>query len=271
MYAAEGILTARGGMTSHAAVVARGWGKPCVSGCGAISFKNDREIRFGTSDRAYRAGHTISINGATGEVIDAELAVAPSTIDTFLPLKTLMHWADEKRRVEIRANADTPEDAAAAIRNGAKGIGLVRTEHMFFSSTERVHAIREFIIAQDEQAQKVALEKLEKFQYEDFKGILKSAAGFPVTMRLIDPPLHEFLPTREETARRSGERNVQVHSRKISARHHRNRGEHARAQPNARFPRLPIRMRQASHYAHASPRVLSSRDRSHRRGRARGT
>ena len=198
MYAAEGILTARGGMTSHAAVVARGWGKPCVSGCGAISFKNDREIRFGTSDRTYRAGHTISINGATGEVIDAELAVAPSTIDTFLPLKTLMHWADEKRRVEIRANADTPEDAAAAIRNGAKGIGLVRTEHMFFSSTERVHAIREFIIAQDEQAQKVALEKLEKFQYEDFKGILKSAGGFPVTMRLIDPPLHEFLPSREK-------------------------------------------------------------------------
>ncbi len=127
-------------------------------------------------------------------MIAAALDVQPSTVDTFLPLKTLMRWADERRTISIRANADTPEDAATAIRNGATGIGLVRTEHMFFSSTERVHAIREFIIAKDAQSQARALEKLEKFQYDDFRGILKAARGLPVTMRLIDPPLHEFLP-----------------------------------------------------------------------------
>ena len=196
MYVAEGILTGRGGMTSHAAVVARGWGKPCVAGCTDIKFKSHREISFGSSEKTFRAGDTISINGTTGEVIAAALDVQPSTtVDTFLPLKTLMRWADERRTISIRANADTPEDTATAIRNGATGIGLVRTEHMFFSSTERVHAIREFIIAKDAQSQARALEKLEKFQYDDFRGILKAACGLPVTMRLIDPPLHEFLPS----------------------------------------------------------------------------
>jgi|TARA_B100000003_G_scaffold201167_1_gene208921 pyruvate,orthophosphate dikinase len=195
MYVAEGILTGRGGMTSHAAVVARGWGKPCVAGCTDIKFKSHREISFGSSEKTFRAGDTISINGTTGEVIAAALDVQPSTVDTFLPLKTLMRWADERRTISIRANADTPEDAATGIRNGATGIGLVRTEHMFFSSTERVHAIREFIIAKDAQSQARALEKLEKFQYDDFRGILKAARGLPVTMRLIDPPLHEFLPS----------------------------------------------------------------------------
>ena len=196
MYVAEGILTGRGGMTSHAAVVARGWGKPCVAGCTDIKFKSHREISFGSSEKTFRAGDTISINGTTGEVIAAALDVQPSTtVDTFLPLKTLMRWADERRTISIRANADTPEDAATAIRNGATGIGLVRTEHMFFSSTERVHAIREFIIAKDAQSQARALEKLEKFQYDDFRGILKAARGLPVMMRLIDPPLHEFLPS----------------------------------------------------------------------------
>ena len=173
----------------------RWWGKPCVAGCTDIKFKSHREISFGSSEKTFRAGDTISINGTTGEVIAAALDVQPSTVDTFLPLKTLMRWADERRTISIRANADTPEDAATGIRNGATGIGLVRTEHMFFSSTERVHAIREFIIAKDAQSQARALEKLEKFQYDDFRGILKAARGLPVTMRLIDPPLHEFLPS----------------------------------------------------------------------------
>lgn len=198
MFAAEGILTARGGMTSHAAVVARGWGKPCVSGCGDIVFKNDREIRFGSSDKTFRSGNVISINGTTGEVLNASFPVAPSTIETFLPLKTFMQWVDQKRGIEIRANADTPEDADAAIRNGASGIGLVRTEHMFFSTTDRVHAIREFIMAQDETSSTIALEKLEKYHYDDFRGILKAAAGRKVTVRLIDPPLHEFLPSEKQ-------------------------------------------------------------------------
>lgn len=195
MFAADGVLTARGGMTSHAAVVARGWGKPCVSGCTEMTFKNNREIRFGASERTYRAGHIVSINGSTGEVVDGQLAVAASTIDTFLPLKTFMVWADEKRRIGVRANADTPDDAALAVRNGAEGIGLVRTEHMFFETSHRLDAMREFIISQDEQARKKALEKLETFQTEDFRGIFKAAEGLPVTMRLIDPPLHEFLPS----------------------------------------------------------------------------
>ena len=269
MYVAEGILTGRGGMTSHAAVVARGWGKPCVAGCTDIKFKSHREISFGSSEKTFRAGDTISINGTTGEVIAAALDVQPSTVETFLPLKTLMRWADERRTISIRANADTPEDAATAIRNGATGIGLVRTEHMFFSSTERVHAIREFIIAKDAQSQARALEKLEKFQYDDFRGILKAARGLPVTMRLIDPPLHEFLPS-DKQLREGGAHNVKIH-RQICARDRKDRRGHARKEPHARISRMSFRMRSAGDDQDANACVRQSGHRSRIRGRFRRT
>ena len=168
-------------------------GKPCVAGCTDIKFKSHREISFGSSEKTFRAGDTISINGTTGEVIAAALDVQPSTVDTFLPLKTLMRWGwTREGQPRYAQNADTPEDAATGIRNGATGIGLVRTEHMFFSSINAARAIREFIIAKDAQSQARALKKLEKFQYDDFLRDTESRLRLPVTMRLIDPPLHEF-------------------------------------------------------------------------------
>jgi len=199
MWSANGILTSRGGMTSHAAVVARGWGKPCVVGASGIHIKNGKELRFDGSDKVYRQGHVISINGATGEVLDAKLDTRASTIDTFLPLKTLMAWCDDARRLDVRANADTIEDALEARAEGAHGVGLVRSEHMFFGTPERVRAMRAMVVAQhDESALSAALETLKKFQYDDFYGVLKAFAGYPVTIRLLDPPLHEFMPSAEK-------------------------------------------------------------------------
>ncbi|MCC6238164.1 MAG: pyruvate, phosphate dikinase [Dehalococcoidia bacterium] len=196
MIASQGILTARGGMTSHAAVVARGMGKCCVSGCAAIEVDYARG-QFAVGDLVVRRGDVIALDGSTGEVMLGALPL----LDPELPqeYQTLMGWADETRTLNIRANADTPEDAARARAFGAEGIGLCRTEHMFFEA-ERILAVRQMLLAEDEAGRRAALEKILPMQRADFTGILRAMAGLPVTIRLLDPPLHEFLPKREQTA-----------------------------------------------------------------------
>ena len=190
MDAAEGILTSRGGMTSHAAVVARGWGKPCVAGCGDIII-NYRTKSFTNGRVSINEGDWVSINGSTGEVIlGAQDLVDAELSDDFA---AFMEWADEFRPIGVRTNADTPEDAEKAIAFGAEGIGLCRTEHMFFEG-DRIQAVREMILASSESARRAALAKLLPYQKEDFRGIFRAMAGYPVTIRLLDPPLHEFLP-----------------------------------------------------------------------------
>jgi pyruvate,orthophosphate dikinase len=194
IYAARGVLTSRGGMTSHAAVVARGAGKPCVCGCEAL--KIDLESRRLIIEEAvYPEGTILSIDGATGEVI---LGQAPLIDPQPTPeFRELLAWADQTRRLRVRANADTPGDARRALELGAEGIGLCRTEHMFMEK-ERLPLVRRMILAGDTVERKSALEQLLPVQKEDFKGILREMAGYPVTIRLLDPPLHEFLPNREE-------------------------------------------------------------------------
>ena len=190
MDAAEGILTSRGGMTSHAAVVARGWGKPCVAGCSDIVINYDAQT-FTNGEVTVKAGDWISLNGSTGEVILGQQAlVAPEMGEN---TETFMGWADAFRTMRVRTNADTPEDAARAVAFGAEGIGLCRTEHMFFEG-DRIHSVRRLILAADEAEQKAALDELLPLQKEDFKGIFRAMDGRPVTIRLLDPPLHEFLP-----------------------------------------------------------------------------
>jgi pyruvate,orthophosphate dikinase len=193
MYAAEGILTARGGMTSHAAVVARGMGKPCVSGAGALQIDYaKRELRIGA--HLLHEGDLLTIDGATGEVIAGQVpTIQPALSGDFAELMML---ADKVRTMKIRTNADTPHDAKTARSFGAEGIGLCRTEHMFFDA-ERIIAMREMILAENLSARKSALAKLLPMQREDFVGIFKEMAGLPVTIRLLDPPLHEFLPHSE--------------------------------------------------------------------------
>jgi pyruvate,orthophosphate dikinase len=194
IYAARGVLTSRGGMTSHAAVVARGAGKPCVCGCEAL--KIDLESRrLIIEETVYPEGTILSIDGATGEVI---LGQAPLIDPQPTPeFRELLAWADQTRRLRVRANADTPGDARRALELGAEGIGLCRTEHMFMEK-ERLPLVRRMILAGDAVERKSALEQLLPVQKEDFKGILREMAGYPVTIRLLDPPLHEFLPNREE-------------------------------------------------------------------------
>jgi pyruvate,orthophosphate dikinase len=190
MQVAEGILTARGGMTSHAAVVARGMGKCCVAGCSTL------EIDYGAgtitaNGRVLHRGDNITLDGSTGEVIAGRVAtVRPGMSEHF---RKFMKWADSERRLGVRANADTPHDATVAREFGAEGIGLCRTEHMFFEP-ERIAAVREMILAETPEQRARAIEKIVPFQREDFMGILKAMAGLPVTIRLLDPPLHEFLP-----------------------------------------------------------------------------
>ncbi len=194
MEAAAGILTARGGMTSHAAVVARGMGKCCVSGCGTleIDYRN-KLVKIG--DKVIKEGDWLSIDGSTGEVFAGQI---PSKEPKFEgEIGTLMEWADERRILKIRTNADTPKDSKVARDFGAEGIGLCRTEHMFFEG-ERILAVREMILADDVAGRRKALEKLIKHQRDDFYGIFKVMEGLPVTVRLLDPPLHEFLPHEEE-------------------------------------------------------------------------
>ena len=194
MHAAKGILTARGGMTSHAAVVARGMGRPCVSGAGGLSIDgNVRVLRV--AGRELREGDILTLDGSTGEVMAGEVpTLLPELVGDF---GTLMGWADKVRRMKVRTNAETPQDAQVARDFGAEGIGLCRTEHMFFDAA-RITAVREMILADSEDGRRAALAKLLPEQRGDFAEIFRVMAGLPVTIRLLDPPLHEFLPTREE-------------------------------------------------------------------------
>jgi len=194
MHAAKGILTARGGMTSHAAVVARGMGRPCVSGAGALAI-DMKTGSFRCQGREVRAGDIITIDGATGEVMLGEVpTIQPELAGDF---GTLMEWADTFRRLRVRTNAETPLDARTARGFGAEGIGLCRTEHMFFEA-ERIVSVRQMILAENEAGRRVALAKLLPVQRQDFIDLFEIMAGQPVTIRLLDPPLHEFLPHRED-------------------------------------------------------------------------
>ena len=219
---ARGVLTAHGGMTSHAAVVARGMGKPCVAGCDALSIDlGARKIRLG--ERELAEGDIITIDGGTGDVIVGDVPLVPPQIDE--NFQTLLGWADELRRMRVRANADTPEDAAKAREFGAEGIGLCRTEHMFMAE-DRLPLVRAMILASSEDERRTALEKLLPLQQQDFEGILAAMAGLPVTIRLLDPPLHEFLPSaRGSRLGGDGPPNSRA----------------ARVQPDARDARLPAR------------------------------
>jgi len=194
MHVAKGILTARGGMTSHAAVVARGMGKCCVAGCGALVISEER-AQMTVNGRVIMEGDFISLNGSTGEVIlDKVSLVQPELSGDF---GTFMAWADEMRSLKVRTNADTPKDAHVARNFGAEGIGLCRTEHMFFGE-DRLPHVQEMIMAKTREARLKALDKLLPMQKEDFMGIFEAMRDLPVTIRLLDPPLHEFLPRREE-------------------------------------------------------------------------
>jgi pyruvate,orthophosphate dikinase len=194
MHAAKGILTARGGMTSHAAVVARGMGRPCVSGVGSLAIDPKARL-FRVAGREVKEGDVITIDGSTGEVMIGEVpTVEPELAGDF---GTLMEWADKVRRLKVRANAETPLDCRTARNFGAEGVGLCRTEHMFFDAG-RITAVRQMILAEDEKGRRVALDKLLPEQRSDFAEIFTIMAGLPVTIRLLDPPLHEFLPHEEE-------------------------------------------------------------------------
>ena len=194
MISAQGILTARGGRTSHAAVVARGMGKCCVAGCENLKVSEEEKI-FVADGKTYHEGDWISLDGSTGLVYEGTI----TTVDPELSghFGTLMGWADEMRVLKVRTNADTPHDAAVAVKFGAEGIGLCRTEHMFFEET-RISAVREMIVAENVEDRKLALEKLLPMQREDFVGIFEAMGPRPVTIRLLDPPLHEFLPHSDE-------------------------------------------------------------------------
>jgi pyruvate,orthophosphate dikinase len=190
MHAAEGILTTRGGMTSHAAVVARGMGKPCVSGCGTIRVDYGRGT-MSIGSRTFKAGDVITIDGSLGQVLSGRMPmIEPELSGEF---GTLMNWADQVRKIGVRVNGDTPDDARTAIKFGAEGIGLCRTEHMFFEET-RIRTVREMILSEDEQSRRAALAKLLPMQRADFVELFEIMKGRPVTIRLLDPPLHEFLP-----------------------------------------------------------------------------
>ena len=194
MHAAEGILTTRGGMTSHAAVVARGMGKPCVSGAGTLRV----DYAAGTMSvggHTFKAGDVITIDGSTGQVLMGRVPMTEPTLSG--EFTTLMGWADKVRRLGVRANADTPNDARVALRFGAEGIGLCRTEHMFFDE-KRIRAMREMILSDDEKQRRSALAKLLPMQRADFVELFEIMQGLPVTIRLLDPPLHEFLPHNDE-------------------------------------------------------------------------
>ena len=193
MKAAQGILTVRGGMTSHAAVVARGMGKCCVSGCGDIKMDEENK-KFELSGKTYREGDWISLNGSTGNIYDGAVPTTDAVIGG--EFGRVMGWADQFRRLKVRTNADTPHDAAQARKFGAQGIGLCRTEHMFFNE-DRIPAIRRMICSDTVEEREAALAVLEPMQQSDFEGIYEAMEGCPVTIRFLDPPLHEFVPTEE--------------------------------------------------------------------------
>ena len=191
MHASEAILTAKGGMTSHAALVARGWGKCCIVGCSdlQINLKN-KEVEV--NNQILREGDWVTMNGTKGYLYNAKLELVPANPDSHSEYKVLMNWADEFRKLKIRTNAESPSDAAQAINFGAEGIGLCRTEHMFFDE-KRIIAMRKMILADNNEDKRSAIMELLPFQKDDFKGILKAMEGKPVTIRLLDPPLHEFI------------------------------------------------------------------------------
>lgn len=195
MHVSQGILTGRGGMTSHAAVVARGMGTCCVAGCGEIKINEEEKYFIDKNGKKYNEGDWISLDGSTGNVYGAQLpTVEPEMTGDFA---IFMGWADEIRKLKVRTNADTPKDAAQAVKFGAEGIGLCRTEHMFFEP-DRIPAMREMIVARTEEQRRKALEKLLPMQRSDFEGIFIEMKGYPVTIRLLDPPLHEFLPQADD-------------------------------------------------------------------------
>lgn len=191
MHVSQGILTVRGGMTSHAAVVARGMGACCVSGCGDIKMHDD-EGYFEIDGVKYHRGDWISLDGSTGNIYGSAIKTVPASISG--DFERFMNWADERRTLKVRTNADTPHDAKQAHEFGAQGIGLVRTEHMFFEG-DRIKAVREMIVSKTAAQRRVALEKILPMQRSDFEGIYEAMEGLPVTIRYLDPPLHEFLPT----------------------------------------------------------------------------
>jgi pyruvate,orthophosphate dikinase len=229
MNAAEGILTARGGMTSHAALVARQMGKVCVAGAGEIQISY-KQRQFSVNNKVVKEGEWISIDGTTGEVIEGHLDTKPSEVLQVVIDKTLdskesqiyhtyqqiMNWADECRRLKVRTNADQPDQAAVAIAFGAQGIGLCRTEHMFFGG-ERIDAVREMIVADDSEGRRKALAKLLPMQKEDFIGIFRAMEDRPVTIRTLDPPLHEFLPHTDEDLEKLA-RKLEIPFEKLKAR-----------------------------------------------------
>ena len=204
MYAAAGILTATGGKTSHAAVVARGWGKCCIVGCGALTV-DVAARRMALNGKTLREGDLLTLEGSTGFIYDGSVPLVPPSAPR--EYDVLMKWCDQRRRLRVRANADTPSDAAKAVELGAEGVGLCRTEHMFFdpAQPQRLLAMREMILANDEESRRAALEKLLPYQSADFEGIFEAMRGRPVTIRLLDPPLHEFLPQHDN---RDGQRAV---------------------------------------------------------------
>jgi len=194
MHAAEGILTVRGGMTSHAAVVARGMGTCCVSGCGEISINEEDKV-FQLGGHVYHEGDYISLDGSTGKIYDGDIKTVEAAISG--NFERIMEWADSFRRLQVRTNADTPTDAANAVKYGAEGIGLCRTEHMFFEP-DRIPKIRQMILARTVQEREKALNDLIPYQKGDFKGLYEVMEGRPVTIRFLDPPLHEFVPTEKD-------------------------------------------------------------------------
>ena len=265
MHAAEGILTTRGGMTSHAAVVARGMGKPCVSGAGALRV----DYATGTmtvSGQTFRAGDLITVDGSTGQVLAGRVPmIEPELSGEFA---TLMGWADKARKLGVRANADTPNDARVAVKFGAEGIGLCRTEHMFFDE-DRIRAVREMILADDETQRRAALAKFLPMQRDDFAELFEIMGGLPVTIRLLDPPLHEFLPhTDEEIAEVAAVMGADSEEARRSC------ARAARVQSHAWLPRLPARHRLSGDRRDAGARDLRGGGRgwrAHRQaGQARG-
>ncbi|MCD6137457.1 MAG: pyruvate, phosphate dikinase, partial [Deltaproteobacteria bacterium] len=197
MKPAQAILTSKGGMTSHAALVARGWGKCCIVGCSNITSIDLKKRTVNFRGKILKEGDWISMNGTKGVVYEGKLPLVATGPEKNTSYKKLMTWADQIRRLKVRTNADTPEDAQTAIALGAEGIGLTRTEHMFFG--DRIWAMREMIMAEDTAGREKALAKLLPMQRKDFYGIFKAMKGRPVTIRLLDPPLHEFVPHEKST------------------------------------------------------------------------
>ena len=215
MHAAEAILTARGGMTSHAALVARGWGKCCIVGCNEINISvENKQLTVGNV--VVKEGDWITMNGTLGVVYLGQLKLIPADPDRNIEYKQLMTWADEIRKLKIRTNAESPEDAKQAIKFGAEGIGLCRTEHMFFDET-RILAMRKMILSDNDEDRRKAVMGLLPFQKEDFKGTLRAMEGKPVTIRLLDPPLHEFITLDDKQVNELAE-NIGVESTKVSQR-----------------------------------------------------